>query len=129
MGHKLDPDFTYKLDKKLFNPMIADMNWLEESYIRKYQVALKLDSTTAHVTTYPTSVAEAFQRANSYQVGHSKTTTGTVIDNHQTIFASDITGDPSNKKDRDKRKMIPMAEWRKMTVEKQDAIKAQHKSK
>ena len=65
-------DFTYKLDRKLLQPMITIMDWLEESKIKKYQAALKVDSKTVHVTTYPTSVAEAFQRANSYQLGPLK---------------------------------------------------------
>ena len=68
-------DFTYKLDRKLFNTMITKMDWIDESEIRKYQVALRADSTVVHVTTYPANLAEAFQRANSYQIGHGKTTT------------------------------------------------------
>ena len=46
LGHKLDPDidqamdFTCKLDRKLFQPMITKMDWLEESKIREYQVQL-----------------------------------------------------------------------------------------
>ena len=134
LGHKLDPeidqamDFTYKLDRKLFQPMITNMDWLEESELRKFQVALKTDAATVHATTYPTSIAEAYQRANSYQLGHSRVTTGTVADNHQTIFASETKSDPSNKKDKDKRKAIPHAEWIKMTPEQQDVIKAQNRS-
>ena len=74
-------DFTYKLDRKLFQPMITNMDWLEESELRKYQVALKADAALVHATAYPTSIAEAYQRANSYQLGHSRVTTGTVVDN------------------------------------------------
>ena len=134
LGHKLDPeidqamDFTYKLDRKLFQPMITNMDWLEESELRKFQVALKTDAATVHATTYPTSIAEAYQRANSYQLGHSRVTTGTVADSRQTIFASETKSDPSNKKDKDKRKTIPHAEWIKMTPEQQDVIKAQNRS-
>ena len=35
-------DFTYKLDRKLFQTMITNMDWSEESEIRKFQVALSL---------------------------------------------------------------------------------------
>ena len=91
-------------------------------------MAFKADNKIVHLTIYPTSVAEALQRANSYHLGHSRTTTGTVTDNHQTIFASDTKSDPSNRKDKDKRKMIPHAEWIKMTVEQQDVVKAQNRS-
>ena len=133
LGHKLDPeidqamDFTYKLDRKLFQLMITNMDWLEESELRKFQVALKADAAAVHATTYPTSVAEAYQKANLYQLGHSRVTTGTVADNHQTIFASDTKSDPSYGKDKDRRKTIPHAEWIKMTPEQQDAIKAQNR--
>ena len=74
-------DFTYKLDRKTFQTMITNMDWIEESEIQKFQMALRADPTLAHVTTYPANLAEAFQRANSYQLGHGKTTTGTVADN------------------------------------------------
>ena len=122
LGHKLDPeidqamDFTYKLDRKLFQLMITNMDWLEESELRKFQVALKADAAAVHATTYPTSVAEAYQKANLYQLGHSRVTTGTVADNHQ-----------SYGKDKDRRKTIPHAEWIKMTPEQQDAIEAQNR--
>ena len=112
LEHKLNPeiyqemDFTYK--NKSLQPMITNIDWSEESEIRKFQVALKADNTIGYVTTYPTSVAKAFQRANSYQLGHSKTTTGTVTDDHQTIFASDTKSDPSNKKEKDKRRRFHM---------------------
>ena len=56
-------DFTYKLDRKLFQPLITNMDWLEESELRKFQVALKADAATVHATTYPTSIAVAYQRA------------------------------------------------------------------
>ena len=42
LGNKLDPDidlamnFTYKLDRNIFQTMIMDMDWLEESEIRKH---------------------------------------------------------------------------------------------
>ena len=68
---QLDPeidqamDFTYKLARKLFQTMITNMDWSEESEIRKFPVALKADAATVHATTCPTSVAEAHQRANS----------------------------------------------------------------
>ena len=42
--------------------------------------------------------------------------------------AGDIKSDPSKKRDRDKRKTIPHAEWIKMTLEQQDVIKAQNRS-
>ena len=72
-------DFTYKLDRKSFLPMITNMDWLEESEIRKFQVALIADATNVHVTTYPTSAAEAYQRANSYKLDHSRTTTASPL--------------------------------------------------
>ena len=114
LGYKIDADidqamnFTYKLDRKTFQTMITNMDWIEESEIRKFQMALRADPTLAHVTTYTANLAEAFQRANSYQLGHEKTTTGTVADNLlQTVFASDISSDPQNKKHKDSRKTIP----------------------
>ena len=76
LGYKIDADidqamnFTYKLDRKTFQTMITNMDWIEESEIRKFQMALRADPTLAHVTTYPANLAEAFQRANSYQLGH-----------------------------------------------------------
>ena len=91
-------------------------------------MALKAYNAIVSVTTYPTSVAEAFQRANSYQLGHSRTTTDTVTNNHQTIFTGDTKSKPSNKKNKDKRKTIPHAEWIKITFEQQDVIKAQNRS-
>ena len=103
------------------------MDWLEESELRKFQVALKADAAAVHATTYPTSVAEAYQRANAHQLGHSRITTDTVVDNHQTIFASDTKSEPSYGKDKDRRKTIPHAEWIKMTPEQQDAIEAQNR--
>ena len=78
LGHKLDPetdqamDFTYKLDRKLFQPMITNMDWLEEFELRKYQVAFKADAALVYATTYPTIIAEAYQRANSYELGHNR---------------------------------------------------------
>ena len=120
LGHKLDPeidqamDFTYKLDRKSFQSMITYMDWLEVSAIRKFQVALKANNAIVYVTTY--------------HLGHSRTTTGTVTDNHQTNFASDSKSAPSNKKEKGIRKTIPHAEWIKMTVEQQDDIKAQNSS-
>ena len=82
------------------------------------------DSTVVHVSTYPATIAEAFQRANSYQVGHTKITKGAVIDSHQTVFTSDTATATSNKKDEEKKKLIRHAEWIKITVEQQDAVKA-----
>ena len=106
------------------------MDWIEESEIRKFQMALRADPTLAHVTTYPANLAEAFQRANSYQLGHGKTTTGTVADNLlQTIFASDISSDPQSKKHKDSRKTIPREEWLRMAKEQQDAVKAKNKAR
>ena len=75
-------NFTYKLDRKLFQTMITNMDWSEESEIRKFQVARKADAATVHATTCPTSAAEAHQRTNSYKLGHSRVTTGTVADSH-----------------------------------------------
>ena len=69
LGYKPDADidqamdFTYKLDRKLFQTMITTIDWIEESEIRKYQVALRIDSTLVHVTTYPANLAKALQRA------------------------------------------------------------------
>ena len=107
LGYEVDADidqamdFTYKLDRKIF----------QESEIRKFQVALRADPTLAHATTYPANLAEAFRRANSYQLGHGKTTTGTVADNLlQIVFASDVSSDPQNKKHKDSRKTIPREE-------------------
>ena len=68
---------------------------------------LGADAALVYATTYPTSIAEAYQRANSYQLGHSQVTTGTVVDNHQTIFASDTKSDPSYGKNKDRQKTIP----------------------
>ena len=133
LGHKLDTDidqamdFTYKLDRKIFQTMITNMDWLEESEIRKHQIALRTDATANHTTTYPANIAEAFQRANAYQIGHAKTTTGAVTDNHQTVFASEATSTASHKRDKAKTKMIPHSEWIKMTAEQQDAVKAKNK--
>ena len=93
-------------------------------------MALRADPTLAHVTTYPANVAEVFQRANSYELGHGKTTTGTVADNLlQTVFASNISSDPQNKKHEDSRKTIPREEWLRMTKEQQDAVKAKNKAR
>ena len=56
LGHKLDPDidqamdFTYKLDRISFQPMITNMDWLEVSEIRKFQMALKADNAIVYVT-------------------------------------------------------------------------------
>ena len=109
LGYKPDADidqamdFTYKLDRKLFQTMITNMDWIEQSEIRKYQVALRADSTIVHITTYPANLAEAFQKANSYQIGHGKTTTGTVADNSQTVFATEASNETGNKKEKEKR--------------------------
>ena len=46
--------------------------------------------------------AEAFQRANSYQIGYRKTTTGTVADNSQTAFANEASNEIGNKKGKEK---------------------------
>ena len=73
-------DFTYILDRKIFQTMITNMDWLEESEIRKHQIALRTDSAVVHVSTYPATIA--FQRANTNQIGHAKTTTGAVTDSH-----------------------------------------------
>ena len=59
LGNKLDPDidqaidFTYKLDRKIFQTMITNMDRLEESEIRKHQIALRTDSAVVHISTYP----------------------------------------------------------------------------
>ena len=136
LGYKTDADideamdFTYKLDRKIFQTMITNMDWIEESEIGKFQLALRADPTLVHVTTYPANLAEAFQRANLYQLGHRKTTTGTVADNLlQTVFASDISSDPQKKKHEDSRKTIPREEWLRMTKEQQDAVKAKNKAR
>ena len=55
-------DFTYKVDRKKIS-MITNLDWIKESEIRKYHVALRADSRIAQVTTYPANLAEAFQRA------------------------------------------------------------------
>ena len=44
-------DFTYKLDRKIFQNMITNMDWIEESEIRKFQLARKVDHALIHVTT------------------------------------------------------------------------------
>ena len=136
LGYKIDAeidqatDFTYMLDRKTIQTMITNMDWIEESEIRKFQTALRADPTLVHVTTYPANLAEAFQRANSYQLGHEKTTTGTVADNLlQTVLASDVSSDPRNKKHKDGRKTIPREEWLIMTKERQDAVKAKNKAR
>ena len=136
LGYKTDGDidqamdFSYKLDRKIFRSMITNMDWIEKSEIRRFQVALRADSTLVHVTTYTANLAEVFQRANSYQLGHGKTTTGTVADNLlQTVFASDVSSDPQNKKHKDSRKTIPREEWLRMTKEQQDAVKAKNKAR
>ena len=109
LGYKPDADidlamdFTYKLDRKLFQTMITNMDWIEESEIRKYQVALRADSTIVHVTPYPANLAEAFQRANSYLVGHGKTTIGTVADNSQTVFANEASNETGNKRKKEEK--------------------------
>ena len=78
----------------------------------------------------PANLAEAFQRANSYQLGHGKTPTGTVADNLlQIVFASDVSSDPQNKKHKYSRKTIPREEWLRMTKEQQDAVKAKNKAR
>ena len=79
-------------------------------------MALRADSTIVHVTTYPANLAEAFQRANSYQIGHGKTTTGTVADSSQTVFANEASNQIGNKKEKEKRKIILRAERLKMTT-------------
>ena len=128
LGYKSDADidqamdFTYKLDRKLFQTMITNVDWIEESETRKYQVALRADSTVVHVTTYPANLAEAFQRANSYQIRHGKTTTGTDADNCPTVFATEASNDTGNKKEKIKRKMVPRAEWLKLTTEHKDVM-------
>ena len=125
-------DFIYKLDRKIFQNMITNMDWIEESEIRKFQVARKADHALIHVTTYPANLAEAFQRANSYQLGHEKTTTCTVADNLQTVFASDASSDPQNgqnKKNKYSRKIISREEWLRMTKEQQDTVKAKNKAR
>ena len=51
LGYKADADidqateFTYKVDRKIFQTMITNMDWIEESEIRKFQVALRADRT------------------------------------------------------------------------------------
>ena len=56
LGYKPDADidqamdFTYKLERKLFQTMITNMDWIEEAEIRKYEVALRADSTIVYVT-------------------------------------------------------------------------------
>ena len=92
-------------------------------------MALRADSTIVHVTTYRVNLAEAFQRANSYQIGHGQTTTGTVADNKQTILANEASKETGNKKEKEKRKIIPRAEWLKLTTEQKDVIIAQSKQK
>ena len=57
--HKLDldideaMDFTYKLDRKIFQAMITNMDWLKESEIKKQQVALRTDNAKVFITKYP----------------------------------------------------------------------------
>ena len=70
-----------------------------------------------------------FHRANSYQIGYGKTTTGTVADNSQTVFANRASNEKGNKREKKKRKMIPRAEGLKMTTEQKDAIIAQNKQR
>ena len=72
--------------------MITSMDWLEESEVRKHQAALKTAPETVFVTTYPTSLSEAFQRANAYMLGHAKTTTGAVSDTPQRRMGIFIAG-------------------------------------
>ena len=64
LGHKLDPETDQAMDRKLFQPMITNMDWLEESELRKYQVALKADAALVYATTYPTrrSVSEGISQ-------------------------------------------------------------------
>ena len=56
LGYKPDADidqamdFTYKLERKFFQTMITNMDWIEEAEIRKYEVALRADSTIVYVT-------------------------------------------------------------------------------
>ena len=89
-------------------------------------MALRADSTIVHVITYRVNLAEAFQRANSYQIGHGQTTTGTVAQN---ILANEASKETGNKKEKEKRKIIPRAEWLKLTTEQKDVIIAQSKQK
>ena len=59
LGYKIDADidqamdFTYKLDRKSFQTMIINMDWIEESEIRKFQMALRADPTLAHCSLIP----------------------------------------------------------------------------
>ena len=83
-------------------------------------MALRADPTLAHVTTYPANLAEAFQRANSYELADNLL---------QTVFASNISSDPQNKKHKDSRKTIPREEWLRMTKEQQETVKAKNKAR
>ena len=71
-GNKLDADidqaldFTYKLDRRIFQTMITknkEYGLAGGSEIRKDQIALRTDSAGIHVSTYPATIAVAFQRA------------------------------------------------------------------
>ena len=116
-------DFTYKLDRKQFGLMITNMDCAEELEMLKHAETLETDPLAVFKTTYPKTLTEAFQRANSHLLGHGKTTTGIVTNSRQTVFASDAA--PHTEK-REKRKLIPKEEWLKMTKEQQDAVKASH---
>ena len=62
-------------------------------------------------------------RQNDKESLKKKITTVAVIDSHQTVFASDTATATSNKKDKEKKKLIRHAGWIKITVEQQDAVK------
>ena len=57
LGYKINADidqatdFSYKLDRRTFQTMITNMDWIEESGIRKFLTALRADPTLALITT------------------------------------------------------------------------------
>ena len=74
--------------------------------------------------------ATAMQSTTNIQLYSELYNTETVADNLlQTVFASDISSDPQNKKHKDSRKTIPREEWLRMTKEQQDAVKAKNKAR
>ena len=103
------------------------MDWLEGSEIRKDQNRSQnrqRRDTCFHLSSHH---RRSFPTSNSYQIERAKTTTEAVTDSHQTVFASDTASSMSNKKDKEKKRLITHAEWIKMTVGQQDAVKAKNK--
>ena len=114
-GNKLDPDidqaldFTYKLDRKIFQTMITkNKEYGLAGRIRDKKRPNRSQNRQRRDTCFhlPSHHRRSFPTSNSYQIERAKTTTEAVTDSHLTIFASDTASSMSNTKDKEKKRLI-----------------------